>query len=110
MSLLFDFLQSYSNNSILERVISDTEKHLHRYYVQANPYDKNSEGHATSSIPEVRVGVHYGRVNVVTPDGKPLAGVPVDVLVNGKVVLDSVPTNEGGFREFQPSLVQQFLP
>ena len=38
-----------------------------------------------SSIPEVHVGVHYGRVNVVTPDGKPLAGV--DVLVNGKVVL-----------------------
>lgn len=69
--------------------------------VQANPYDKTSDGHATSSIPAVREGVHYGRVNVVTPDGKPLAGVPVDVLVNGKVVLDSVPTNEGGFVEFE---------
>ena len=84
-----------------ERQLSDAEKaSTQGTNVQANPYDKNSEGHATSSIPEVRVGVHYGRVNVVTPDGKPLAGVPVDVLVNGKVVLDSVPTNEGGFVEF----------
>ncbi|WP_462128847.1 LPKTxAVK-anchored surface protein [Streptococcus parasanguinis] len=85
-----------------ERQLSDAEKaSTQGTNVQANPYDKNSEGHATSSIPEVRVGVHYGRVNVVTPDGKPLAGVPVDVLVNGKVVLDSVPTNEGGFVEFE---------
>ena len=85
-----------------ERQLSDSEKaSTQGTNVQANPYDKNSEGHATSSIPEVRVGVHYGRVNVVTPDGKPLAGVPVDVLVNGKVVLDSVPTNEGGFVEFE---------
>jgi len=85
-----------------DRQLSDLEKaSTQGTNVQTNPLDKNSEGHATSSIPEVRVGVHYGRVNVVTPDGKPLAGVPVDVLVNGKVVLDSVPTNEGGFVEFE---------
>lgn len=67
--------------------------------VATNPYDKTPDGHLTSSIAPVKTNVHYARVTVVNGEGKPVAGLVLDVLVNGKAA--QLTTNEGGFVEFE---------
>lgn len=81
------------------RELNDQEKASLKGPQATNPYEKTADGHATSSVAPVRTNVHYARVTVVNGEGKPVAGLVLDVLVNGKAA--QYTTNEGGFVEFE---------
>ena len=81
------------------RELNDKEKASLKGTQAENPYRKTADGHLTSSIAPVKTNVHFARVTVVNGEGKPVAGLVLDVLVNGKAA--QYTTNEGGFVEFE---------
>ena len=81
------------------RELNDKEKDSLKGAQAENPYRKTADGHLTSSIAPVKTNVHFARVTVVNGEGKPVAGLVLDVLVNGKAA--QYTTNEGGFVEFE---------